>query len=83
MQKRSMEMRSPDRSRKAFDRGADWASPVSSKLQESSQVNTNNNYRNNNNPFRDEIKHSELSQSIDPSMHDQIPHHQRGQTADS
>lgn len=36
MQKRSMEMRSPDRSRKAFDRGGDWASPVSSKLQESS-----------------------------------------------
>ena len=54
-------MRSPERGRPAFDRG-EWASPVSSKLQKSTDIVAERQRANN--PFHEESKNS-VSQSID------------------
>ena len=62
MQQRTNAMRSPERGRPAFDRG-EWASPVSSKLQKSTDMGAE---RQRNNPFHDDSKiYPNVTNSVD------------------
>ena len=70
MQKRTMDLRSPERQRQAFDRG-DWASPVSRELnpQQQSVKELDGVHGLRNNPFHEESKNSvSVSQSIETGL---------------